>query len=206
MSMRYMLLRLGRLGMIFGVAGLLFACASTTFRVEPETAQAGLVVGRIVLKASGFSSHPFSMTGTHTELTGVELTFENSIGVETTVKSRDGYFFLYDALDSDYVHLTRLYFKRTRSNGWRTFETRVVDGSERIRLKPGTVMNIGIVEWIVRGGGSASWNVQNVGHHEIESWFRETFHESGWLGANWETARLLTPAPRLRWEWHYEYH
>jgi len=195
-----------RFAMIVSAVFLLVACVSATFRIEPETSQAGLAIGRIDLKASDFSSRPFSMSGTHSELTGVELTFESSNGIETTAKTRNGYFFVYDVLGKETFHLKRLYFKRTTSDGWRTFETWVEGGSEEIRLKPGTVINLGLIEWVARGGGSAPWNIYNDRHRELEYWFRETFVESVWLGADWETAIVLSSNPRLRWEWFYEYH
>jgi hypothetical protein len=195
-----------RFAMIISATFLLVACVSATFRVEPETSQAGLAIGRIDLKASDFSSRPFSMSGTHSELTGVELTFESSNGIETIAKTRNGYFYIYDILGKETFRLKRLYYKRTTSDGWRTFETWVEGGSEEIRIKPATVINLGIIEWVVSGGSSAMWNIHNDRHREIESWFRETFIESVWLGTKWETAKVLSSNPRLRWEWFYEYH
>jgi len=186
------------------MAFLIFSCASTTFRIEPETAPAGIVIGRVVLNSSGFSDDPFPMNSIYNKLTDVEVTFENGNGDEITVKTRNGYFFLYDALDSDYLYMTKLYYKRSRSNGMHSFKIEFDDGSRKISLKPAVVMNLGILEWTVRGGDSSSWDIQNTGHNDLKSWFRETYHESGWLDMNWKTVKLFKSPPEFQWWWSSE--
>ena len=193
------------LGLVISLTIMLVTCVSTTFRVEPETSKSGLAIGRIVLIANDFTGRPFSMNGTYSELTGVEVTFINSAGVEITVKSRNGYFYLYSGDETESMRLKRLYYKRTTSEGWRSFESWIGGKTAYIHLKPGTVINVGTIEWTAYQS-SISWGVKNVGHQELEEWFRERFYESNWLGANWENNRLFIASPRVRYVWRSEYH
>ena len=201
MYKKYMLVQLVT---IFSITCLLFACASAKFRIEPDNTQNGLAIGRIVLDVSGFIDPPFPMNSTYGKLTGVEFTFENSHGVEITVKSRNGYFFVNETVDSDYLFMKKLYYERTFSNGKYNYKTVLVDGSEKIYLKPGTVNNLGTIEWVVQRGDSESWDILNTGHEEVESWFRSAFPASGWLDARWKALRLVKSSSGLRWGWHIE--
>lgn len=164
------------------VALLLCAGCAKRLSMEPASPEDTLVVGRIMLEASGLEEHNGIPTLNGLHENNIELTFRYIPNDETfTVVSKYGGLFYKSSLQPGTYGLVKLSLKVSGENGYATVYRSFKWPPFVFTIEPGKVTNLGCLSWHEGDDDGGPSVRQDYAPGILREYLAEKFPDSAWL-------------------------
>lgn len=178
--------------LIFFLLIFVGSCATTKFVTEPDESTKTLLVGQIMLEASGFDP-VLHVNGIHKS--NIEIHFEDTSTGELIklTSRRNGYFYIVNPGAGKY-RIIKVYTKiKSQTTGRQYTQTlwMTIRSEGNFNIANGKVNNLGLIHWIIDIDSDRwEWKV-NAKYNDIITWFKESYYESSWIDREWINVSLL---------------
>jgi hypothetical protein len=176
------------------------SCASTTKVKDPTGPQSTLLIGRIKLNCSNFPPK-FNIDGENAD--GITVYFYHIPSeefIEVRARGEDGVFHLINPAADQYI-IAGFKYMRTSSNSRITLGQNTNPHTSAFEIRANAVNNLGDILWTETYIASSAKEHDQKGSHatltseqgyeylgncdELESWYHETYPDSGWNEKTW---------------------